>query len=139
MNHIEFVVPLRDDALVRRARVKIHGIARAGLAELLPRLIGEDPRQLARLNYRPKEDIPVGLAFWDELFLGMAAADWAAKGFDQNRAHLGLAIYSKNELFRTEIGYLNVYLNRQINRMSHVLALTFFVSHTGKKPPKWRW
>ena len=38
------------------------------------------------------------------------------------------AIYSKNKPFRTEIGYLNVYLNRQPNRMSHVLAITFFVS-----------
>ena len=93
-------------------------------------------RQLLRVNYRPKEDIPVGIAFWDELFLGMRAASWAQKGFDQNRAHLGLAIYSKNKPFRTEVGYLNVYLNRDVNRMSHVLAVAFFVSYTGKKAPK---
>jgi len=94
-------------------------------------------RQLVRLNYRPKEDIPVGIAFWDEVFLGMRAADWAKRGFDQNRAHLGLAIYSKNKPFRTEVGYLNVYVDRQVNRMSHVLAIAFFLSYTGKKPPKW--
>ncbi|MEM7376301.1 MAG: mandelate racemase/muconate lactonizing enzyme family protein [Pseudomonadota bacterium] len=51
------------------------GGARAGLAELLPRLIGEDPRQLARLNVRmddllaghPYVKTPVDMACWDLL------------------------------------------------------------------------
>jgi hypothetical protein len=90
-------------------------------------------RQLVRLNYRPSKDVPVGIAIWDELFLGMHGASWAKQGFDQNRAHVGLAIYSSNKPFRTEVGYLNVYLSRQNKRMSHVLAISFFVGFKGKK------
>jgi hypothetical protein len=92
-------------------------------------------RQLARLNVRPNESVPVGVAIWDEVFVGIRGASWAKQGFDQNRAHVGLAIYSSNKPFRTEVGYLNVYLSRQTNRMSHVLAIAFFVGFKGKKPP----
>ncbi|MBW2688191.1 MAG: hypothetical protein JRE19_20160, partial [Deltaproteobacteria bacterium] len=53
---------------------------------------------------------------------------------DQNRAFLGLAIYAFEKRFRTEIGYANVYLSRQPNRLTHVLGFTFFVSFKGKKP-----
>jgi hypothetical protein len=91
-------------------------------------------RQLVRLNYRPKASVPVGIAFWDEVFVGIQGASWAKQGFDQNRAHLGLAIYSSKP-FRVEIGYLNVYASRQTNRMSHVLGAAFFVGFKGKKHP----
>jgi hypothetical protein len=90
-------------------------------------------REMVRLNYRPKESVPVGIAFLDELFVGMEGASWAKEGFDQNRAFLGLAIYAFGKLFRTEVGYLNVYLSRKSNQMTHVLALTFFVSFKSKK------
>ena len=43
-------------------------------------------RQLVRLNYRPKKSVPVGIAFWNEVFVGIQAASWAPEGFDQNRA-----------------------------------------------------
>ena len=40
-------------------------------------------RQLIRLNYRPRESVPVGIAFWDEVFVGIQGASWAKQGFDQ--------------------------------------------------------
>ena len=90
-------------------------------------------RQMVRLNYRPKKSVPVGIAFVDELYVGMEGASWAKQGFDQNRVFLGLAIHSFEKLFRTEVGYLNVYLSRQPNRLTHVLSINFFVSFKSKK------
>jgi hypothetical protein len=52
--------------------------------------------------------------------------------FDQNRAFLGLAVYAFEGLFRIEVGYLNVFLSREPNRLAHVLSLNFFVSHGGR-------
>lgn len=90
-------------------------------------------RELIRLNYRPRKAVPVGIAFWDEVFVGIQGATWAKQGFDQNRAFLGLAIYAFEKLFRVEVGYLNVYLSRQQNRLDHVLSINFFVSFTGRQ------
>ncbi len=90
-------------------------------------------RQLVRLNYRPKKSVPVGIAFWDELFVGIQGASWAKQGFDQNRAFLGLAIYTSEKRFRAEIGYLNDYLARQPNLLVHILSVNFFVSFKGKQ------
>lgn len=89
-------------------------------------------RQFARLNYRPDPRVPVGIAFFDEVFFGINGARWAKQGFDQNRAFLGLAVYAFDALFRTEVGYLNVFLSRQPNRLAHVLSLNFFVSFDGR-------
>lgn len=89
-------------------------------------------RQFVRLNYRPKQRVPVGVAFFDEVFVGIEGAGWAKQGFDQNRAFLGLAVYAFERLFRVEAGYLNVFLSRQPNRLAHVLSLNFFVSYGGR-------
>jgi hypothetical protein len=91
-------------------------------------------REMVRLTYRPKKSVPVGIAFWDELFVGIQGASWAEQGFDQNRVFLGVAIYAFEKLFRIEVGYLNVYLSRQPNRLTHVLGFNFLVSFKGKKP-----
>jgi hypothetical protein len=90
-------------------------------------------RQLVRLNYRPKESVPVGIAFLDEVFVGIQGASWAKQGFDQNRVFLGLAIYAFEKRFRVEVGYLNDYLSRQPNRLVHILSINFFLSFKGKK------
>jgi len=90
-------------------------------------------REFVRLNYRPKKSVPVGIAFWDELFVGIQGAEWAKQGFDQNRVFLGLAIYAFEKLLRIEVGYLNVYLSRQPNRLTHVLGLNFLVSFKSKR------
>jgi hypothetical protein len=89
-------------------------------------------REFVRVNYRPTQRLPVGIAFYDEVFLGISGAGWAAQGFDQNRAFLGLAIFALEALFRVEVGYLNVFLSREPNRIAHVLSLNFFVSYGGR-------
>lgn len=90
-------------------------------------------RQLVRLNYRPKKSVPVGIAFWDEVFVGIQGATWAKQGFDQNRVFLGLGIYALENLFRVEVGYLNDYLARQPNQLVHILSLNLFASFKGKR------
>ncbi|MEM7138393.1 MAG: DUF2490 domain-containing protein [Myxococcota bacterium] len=90
-------------------------------------------RQFVRLNYKPRQRLPVGLAIWDEVFVGMQGATWAQQGFDQNRVFAGIAIYAFQKLFRVEVGYLNVYVNRQTNQMAHVLSMNFFVSFKGRQ------
>ncbi len=90
-------------------------------------------RQLVRFNYRPKSTVPVGIAFWDEVFVGIQGATWAKQGFDQNRAFLGLAIYAFEKLFRVEVGYLNVYLSRRSDRLDHVLSVNFLISFKGRQ------
>lgn len=90
-------------------------------------------RQFVRLNYRPRKRLPVGLAIWDEVFVGIQGATWAAQGFDQNRVFGGLAVYAIESLFRVEVGYLNVFLSRQPDLMDHVLSMNFFVSFRGRQ------
>lgn len=89
-------------------------------------------REFVRVNYRPKQRLPVGIAFYDEVFVGIQGAGWARQGFDQNRAFLGLAVHALEALFRVEVGYLNVYLSREPNRIAHVLSMNLFVSYGGR-------
>lgn len=90
-------------------------------------------RQVARFNYQPRETLPVGFVAWDELFLGMTGANWAQKGFDQNRLFVGPAVFAFDGIFRAEVGYQFNYLNRTPNRIAHVLALNLFVNVRGKR------
>ena len=90
-------------------------------------------RQFVRLNYRPRQRVPVGIAFWDEVFVGIEGTTWAKQGFDQNRAFLGLAVYAFETLFRVEVGYLNVFLSRETDLLTHTLSLNFFVSFKGRQ------
>lgn len=90
-------------------------------------------RQFARFNYRPAERLPVGIAIWDEVFVGIEGATWAKQGFDQNRIFAGLAVYGGSGIFRTEVGYLNVYVSRDTNVINHVLSMNFFVSFRGRQ------
>ena len=93
-------------------------------------------RQFVRFNYKPKESIPVGIALWDELFVGIQGATWAKQGFDQNRVFLGPAIYTLDGFFRIEVGYMNVYLARETNQLVHVASFNFFVNFRGKQKGK---
>ncbi|MEM8606220.1 MAG: DUF2490 domain-containing protein [Myxococcota bacterium] len=90
-------------------------------------------RQFARFNYRPRKRLPVGLAIWDEVFVGIQGATWAKQGFDQNRIFAGLAVYDGTGIFRTEVGYLNVYVSRETNIINHVLSMNFFVTFKGRQ------
>jgi len=90
-------------------------------------------REFVRLNIRPRERVPVGIAIWDELFAGIEGATWAKQGFDQNRIFAGLAIYAFDPLFRFEVGYLNVYASRAVNVITHAVSINFFVSFKGRQ------
>lgn len=85
-------------------------------------------RQFVRANWRPHPDFPVGVAFWDELFVGLTQPDWGApQGMDQNRAFLG-PFLQMAPWARLEAGYLFVYLDRGTSDLyAHVLAINLFV------------
>lgn len=86
-------------------------------------------RQFVRANWQPSESTPVGVAVWDELFLGFNDTDWGAPaGFDQNRLFFG-PFLQMNSWARLEVGYLFAYLRREpVNRVAHTLAINLFVS-----------
>ena len=65
---------------------------------------------------------------WDEVFFNLNDTDWGANsGLDQNRAFIGFG-YKRcpNSKFRTEIGYLNQFVDRQSDGMNHILSVNFF-------------
>ena len=67
---------------------------------------------------------------WDEIFFHMNDTDWGAEaGLDQNRAFIGFGFKRcPHARVRTEIGYLNQYVNRQggLDGMNHILSLNIF-------------
>ena len=84
-------------------------------------------RQFVRVNWQPEDDVPVGLAVWDEVFIGFNDVDWGPRsGFDQNRLFVG-AFSKVQNWARFEVGYLFTYLDREPSRIAaHVLAANFF-------------
>ncbi len=87
-------------------------------------------RQLARgqriLNRCPEWSF----VLWDEIFFALNDTDWGADaGLDQNRAFIGFG-YRRcpHAPVRTEIGYLNQFVNRQggVDGMNHILSVNFF-------------
>lgn len=93
-------------------------------------------RQFVRANYRPSPDIPVGIALWDEVFIGLTENDWAApQGFDQNRVFLG-PFLQVDSWARLEAGYLFAFVDRApVRTFAHVLAINLFVSLQPPPPP----
>lgn len=90
--------------------------------------VGFRLRQFIRINWQPHEETPVGVALWDELFLGLNEPDWGApRGFDQNRLFLG-PFLKVAPWARFEAGYLFAYLDRDPNVRAHVLAFNLFIS-----------
>ena len=67
---------------------------------------------------------------WDEVFFNLNNTDWGADaGLDQNRAFIGVG-YKRcpHAPVRTEIGYLNQFINSQggTDGMNHILSINFF-------------
>lgn len=92
-------------------------------------------RQFVRANWQPSPDVPLGIAFWDELFVGLTDTDWGpVAGMDQNRAFLG-PFLKMAPWARLEAGYLFVYLDRgTADTYAHVLAVNLFVSWSPPAP-----
>lgn len=87
-------------------------------------------RQLARAQ-RILTDCPQwSLVVWDEVFFHLNDTDWGAEGgLDQNRAFVGFGFQrSPHVKGRTEIGYLNQFINRQggIDGLNHILSVNYF-------------
>ncbi|MCA9532450.1 MAG: DUF2490 domain-containing protein [Myxococcales bacterium] len=86
-------------------------------------------RQLLRLGWMHARQ-PVGFVVWDELFVGLADADWGAvAGYDQNRLFVG-PIFRIASWARVEPGYLLVHLDRSPNRLVHAVAVNLFFTGT---------
>lgn len=85
-------------------------------------------RQLARVQ-RVFDGSPYSLVAWDEIFFNLNDANAIRAGLDQNRAFLGFGLQDVPlSPVRTEIGYLNQFINRQgsIDGMNHILSVNFF-------------
>jgi len=90
-------------------------------------------RQFVRANVRPSESVPVGLALWDEVFVGLKAPSWGQTGFLENRIFAGMAIFGAKKRFRVEPGYMFVNVTRgSAKLLSHVLAINLFVTFKPK-------
>lgn len=91
--------------------------------------VGFRLRQLGRLNWQPSPRVPLGLAVWDELFVGLNETDWGTPGgFDQNRLFLGPFLQMASWA-RFEAGYLLVYLDRGVSDLyAHTLSISLFVA-----------
>lgn len=87
-------------------------------------------RQLHRVQKIVSHCPQWSLIAWDEVFFNLNDTDWGADaGLDQNRAFFGFG-YKRcpHPPVRTEIGYLNQFINSQGGRdeMNHILSINFF-------------
>lgn len=83
-------------------------------------------REQAKFNH--KLNSKWSLVASEEFFANVNKTNWGpTSGFDQNRGFVGVG-YKFNDNYRTEIGYLNQYMNRENNydRMSHVLSVSVY-------------
>ena len=98
--------------------------------------VGDDTafrlRQMLKVS-SPLSNAPAySLVASDEYFLNLNDTDWAPKsGFDQNRLFLGIG-YNFDKQTKTEIGYMNQYINRSnnpVNLNDHILSINFFFDY----------
>lgn len=82
-------------------------------------------RQMVRFAVPTQLISGLSAVFYDEYFVNMNDASWGVhKGFDQNRAFLGVN-YQLNKHMNADFGYLNQYVNRPtVDVENHVLAIT---------------
>ncbi|HMV68590.1 MAG TPA: DUF2490 domain-containing protein, partial [Myxococcota bacterium] len=92
-------------------------------------------RALARSNIAISG--PVGVALWDEMFVGFNDPGWLGYvGFDQNRAFVGPYLEGPRGV-RWELGYMNQAIPRRDGlQVHHVVAVNLFFSWgPAPKPP----
>lgn len=91
--------------------------------------IGHRFRLMGRWNVRFSQDLPLALALWDEVFVGLNRTSWGARdGYDQNRLFVGIAW--AQGVWRFEPGYLNVTVKRADGSLliQHNAALMVFLT-----------
>lgn len=87
-------------------------------------------RQLFRLAY-PLDFAPgFMLVGWEEYFVNINSTGTFKAGFDQNRVFVGIG-YNVDDNIRTEIGYMNQYINKDATDdfISHVLSMNLFLNY----------
>ena len=85
-------------------------------------------RQLLRGQRILRSCPEYSFVIWDEIFFNLNDTDWGANsGLDQNRAFIGFGFKRHpSSRVRTEIGYLNQFVDRQTDGMNHILSVNFF-------------
>lgn len=87
-------------------------------------------RQLARAQRVLTRCPQWSAVVWDEIFFHLNDTDWGAEsGLDQNRAFIGVGFkHTPESRTRTEVGYLNQFINRQgaVDGMNHILSVNIF-------------
>ena len=97
---------------------------------------GDDMGWRFRQLFRVQHDLPNSRHFtlvgWDEVFFHLNDTDFGARaGFDQNRVFVGLGLKGRpNSRWRTEIGYLNQFINLPggNDRSHHILSINVYRS-----------
>ncbi|MDD5581166.1 MAG: DUF2490 domain-containing protein [Methylobacter sp.] len=89
------------------------------------------PRQMIRFMHPLDFEPRLSLITWDEFFVRANTTRAGGQaGFDQNRAFAGLG-WTFNKNFRTEVGYLNQYLDDAThtnNTMHHLIMGSLYVN-----------
>lgn len=89
------------------------------------------PRQMIRFMHPMGFEPRLSLIAWDEVFVRLNDTPWGGRsGFDQNRAFAGLG-WTFNPNFRTEVGYMNRYLddaNHNNDTMNHLIMGSLFIN-----------
>lgn len=87
-------------------------------------------RQMFRLSYPLSFAPGFMLVGWEELFVSINSTGTFKSGFDQNRIFVGVG-YNIDENARTEIGYMNQYINRDatIDLINHVLSFSLLLNY----------
>lgn len=87
--------------------------------------VRERPRQMIKFMHPFGFEPRLSFIAWDEAFYRVNTTTWGGKsGFDQNRAFAGLG-WTFNSHVRTELGYLNQYIDdaHHINSTMHHLGM----------------
>lgn len=87
-------------------------------------------RHLVKLVWPVKPLPNVSAVAYDEVFINLDDVDWGPQaGLDQNRAFIGMG-YAFSKAVKTELGYLNQYIDRPTNpdRMTHGLAINLVLT-----------
>lgn len=89
------------------------------------------PRQMIRFMHPLEYEPRLSIIIWDEVFVRTNTTRAGGQsGFDQNRAFAGLG-WTFNNSFRTEVGYLNQYLDDAThtnNIMQHLILGSLFIN-----------